>query len=259
MTEKIINLEIGQVLNFIPPKLDGKNNIENDRRYMLVIDNDIENNTIKSIVVNNVETIECYLAIFAIGHSARDTFKMLNNKGLKMQNKPFAVGFRIMHPQELINKNQYGKYHNILKPASYKLTYNINNRGVYSFCMCPGGYVVNSSSENGKLVVNGLSNYERESKVANSAIIITVNENDYGTNLFDGIKYQEQLEKKAYELANGKIPVQLVGDYHLNRISTEFKSLKPMIKGDYDFANLNLLLNNEAIYMLGSSLETISG
>ena len=117
---------------------------------------------------------------------------MLNEKGIEMVSKPFALGIRIQHKADLINKAMYGKYYNLLPTASYKLTYKAkDNRGVYSFCMCPGGYVVNSSSEDKKLVINGMSNYKRDSKNSNSAIIVTVDSNDYGKELFDGIKFQE--------------------------------------------------------------------
>lgn len=197
---------------------------------------------INQIEVNNSELINTKVLVLAIGHSARDTFKMLNDNKLAMVSKPFAVGFRVQHDQKKININQYGVDDPRLPMADYKLTYNSNSRGVYSFCMCPGGYVVNSSSELNKLVINGMSNHLRDSGVANSAIIITVGPDDYGSELFDGIKFQEQLEQKAYNLLSGKIPTQLYGDFKKNVISTEFKSIKPCVKGIYDFANLRDIL-----------------
>lgn len=205
----------------------------------------INNNNIKKIIINDKE-ITCDLLVLAIGHSARDTFKMLNEKGIKMQNKPFAVGMRIMHPQEMINKNQYGKYYKYLKPASYKLTYNTKEgRGVYSFCMCPGGYVVNASSTKDGIVVNGMSNHDRESKIANSAIVVTVSSKDYGENLFDGIKFQEQLEKKAFTIGKGYIPVEKYGDYLNKQKPSTFTKLLPEIKGKYTIADLNQLFNDD--------------
>ena len=199
---------------------------------------------LKSIVVND-EIINCDLLVLAIGHSARDTFRMLHNRGIDMCNKPFAVGVRVMHSQDMISYNQYGEFYKYLRPASYKLTYNTSSgRGVYSFCMCPGGYVVNASSEEGRLVVNGMSNHARESGIANSAIVVTVNEDDYGNELFDGVRFQERLESKAFELGNGLIPVQKYGDYLNGVKSTDFGSIKPMIKGKYYFSDLNLLFSD---------------
>lgn len=199
----------------------------------------INNNVLKQIEVNNKELIDCDALVLAIGHSARDTFKMLNDIKVKMSPKPFAVGLRIMHSQEMINESQYGKKYR-LDPASYKLTYNTKEkRGVYSFCMCPGGYVVNASSEKNRLVVNGMSNYKRDSKNANSAIVVSVNPNDYGFDLFSGIEFQRKLEEKAYEIGLGKIPIQLYKDYKNNIVSKELGSVEPIIKGKYTYANLN--------------------
>ncbi len=200
----------------------------------------IKNNKINSIVVNG-EKIPCDVLILAIGHSAKDTFKMLYEKGMLMKSKPFAVGIRISHKQDMINESQYGnKYKKMLPAASYKLTYNSNdNHGVYTFCMCPGGYVINSTSEKDSLVINGMSYHKRNSENANSAIIVTVSEKDYGYNVFDGLKFQSKLEKKAYEVGNGKIPVQLYKDYKKNTLSDKYGLVKPLFKGDVTFANIN--------------------
>ena len=211
----------------------------------------IKDNRIKQIEVNNKELIDCDILILAIGHSARDTFKMLNDNNIKMSPKPFAVGLRIMHPQEMINISQYGTKYK-LDSASYKLTYTTKEkRGVYSFCMCPGGYVVNASSEDEHLVVNGMSNHSRDSKNANSAIVVSVNQNDYGYNLFDGIEFQKELEKKAYEIGKGKIPIQLYKDFKENIITNNIGEVEPIIKGKYTYANLNEIfpdyINNSLI------------
>ena len=219
-------------------------------------DINIENNKIKSIVVNNNETIETDILILAIGHSARDTFKMLYEKKLTMSPKPFAVGIRIMHPQEIINMNQYGT--NKLGSADYKLTYKAsNNRGVYSFCMCPGGYVVNASSELNRLAINGMSYSKRDSGVANSAIIVTVSPDDYGNNPLDGIEFQRNLEEKAYNLGNGNIPVQLYGDYKENIISNKF-NFDPCIKGKYQFSNINEIFPNYINESLKEAIENFN-
>lgn len=200
-------------------------------------------NKITSIEVNHQEIIPVDALILAIGHSARDTFQLLKTKNITMENKPFAVGIRIMHPQELINQNQYGKYAEMLPPASYKLTFTTkNNRGVYSFCMCPGGYVVNASSELSRLVINGMSNYARDSKVANSAIVVTVKPTDYGSDPLAGLKWQEQLETLAYQAGDGKIPLQLWGDFVQNKASTSLGKIKPQLKGDYVLTNIRAYL-----------------
>ncbi len=208
-------------------------------------DINVSDNKVVSIVVNDSEVIPCDVLVLAIGHSARDTFRMLHSKGINMCNKPFAVGLRVMHYQDMISYNQYGNFYKYMRPASYKLTYNCNGRGVYSFCMCPGGYVVNASSEDGRLVVNGMSDYSRDSGIANSAIVVTVNESDYGDHLFDGVKFQEKLEECSYMLGNGCIPVQRFGDYVNNVKSNNFGKILPKIKGKYTFSNLNMLFDNE--------------
>lgn len=219
-------------------------------------DINIKEGKIESIVLNNKEIMPCSGLILAIGHSARDTFYMLNKKGLAMENKPFAVGFRIMHSQSLIDKNQYGILDNRLPAASYKLTFKAsNNKGVYSFCMCPGGYVVNASSEPNRLCINGMSYSKRDSGIANSAIIVTVNETDYGTVLFDGIKFQRALEEKAYYLGKGLIPIETYGDYKNNKKPQNLGTLEPKIKGKYNIANLNELLPNNLNVALKEGIE----
>ncbi len=205
-----------------------------------------ENKILKAIEVNHQEIINCDVLILAIGHSARDTFEMLYNKKIEMISKPFAIGIRIQHPQEMINKSQYGEKSKYLPPASYKLTYKASNgRGVYSFCMCPGGYVVNASSEKGLLAINGMSNYKRDSDNANSAIVVTVSNNDFGNHPLDGMRYQKALEEKAYQLGNRNIPIQLLKDFNQNKISTEFQKIHPMMKGNYTFSNLNNIFPKE--------------
>lgn len=207
----------------------------------------IENNKIKAIEINNKKIIDTDILILAIGHSARDTFEMLNKNNITLEPKPFAVGLRVEHPQDMINKNQYGENtnHN-LPPSSYKLTYKAsNNKGVYSFCMCPGGYVVNASSEPGRLAINGMSYHDRGSINANSAIVVTVGPEDYGTKPLDGMNYQRQLEEQAYNLGNGKIPIQLLKDFHNNVETTNLGNIKPIFKGEYQLSNLNKLLPKE--------------
>ena len=213
-------------------------------RYNTKLSNiNIEDNRVVSIEVNENETIECDNLFLCIGHSARDTFYMLNDNKLDMKAKPFAVGIRIVHNRETINKSMFGDADfNILGTASYKLTYKSSNgRGVYSFCMCPGGYVVNASSELNRLAINGMSNYDRMSYSSNSAIVVTVSPNDYGSNIFDGIEFQRKLEEKAYELGRGYIPTQLYKDYKNNIASETCGSIIPECKGGFVFTNLNEL------------------
>lgn len=207
-------------------------------RYNSCLTNvNIENNHIVSIEINNEEIINTDVLVLAIGHSARDTYQMIYDKSITMSPKCFAVGIRIMHNQSMINESLYGN--NDLPPASYKLTYQTKQgRGVYTFCMCPGGYVINSSSEENRLVINGMSNYKRDSGIANSAIIVSINPSDYGTNPLDGIKFQEKLEKLAYEKGNGKIPLQLYKDYKLKKISNSLGSVIPALKGNYNYSNI---------------------
>ena len=214
-----------------------------------VTDIEIKDNKVCGVVVNNKEFIESEIVVLAIGHSARDTFYMLHDKGIKMNAKNFAVGVRVEHPQEMINMSQYGT--NKLGSANYKLTYQTSKgRGVYSFCMCPGGFVVNASSEDKHLVVNGMSNYDRSERNANSAIVVTVSKEDFGSNPMNGIEFQRQLESKAYELGKDFIPIQLYGDYKNNVESTSLGEVIPNVKGNYNFSNLNELFPeyiNEAL------------
>ena len=189
---------------------------------------------------NMQEQMPCETLVLAIGHSSRDTFKMLNDMDVCMTPKAFAVGIRIEHSREMIDKDQYGAYYNKLPAASYKLTKNLeNNRGVYSFCMCPGGYIVNSSSEEGMLAVNGMSYSKRDGSNSNSAIICTVKPEDFkGQGALAGVEFQRELERKAYKIGNGMIPVQLYGDFKENKISTGFGEIIPQTKGEYILGNV---------------------
>ena len=222
-------------------------------------DINIDNNRINSIVVNNKDIIPCDVLVLAIGHSSRDTFKLLFDKGISMKSKNFAVGLRIIHPQDMINKNQYGDKYKLLPPADYKLTYTTKSgRGVYSFCMCPGGYVVNASSEEKRLVVNGMSNYKRDGENANSALVVTVSSKDFGDGVLDGVEFQRKLEEKAYSIGNGLIPLQLYGDYKNNIISTKLGSITPSVMGKYNFGNLNDIFSEDINNSLKEGIEYFS-
>ena len=203
----------------------------------------IEDNKIKGVEINNKEKTYSNIVVLAIGHSARDTFYMLNDNNVSMKPKNFAIGLRIEHPREMIDKSQYGDSYKMLDPASYKLTYQTkNNRSVYSFCMCPGGYVVNASSEENKLCVNGMSNCKRDEKNSNSAIVVNVTTDDFNNELFGGIELQRKLEEKAYIEGKGKIPVQLYKDFKDNIKSTKLGEITPNTKGEYTLSNLNNIL-----------------
>ncbi|MCR4618097.1 MAG: FAD-dependent oxidoreductase [Lachnospiraceae bacterium] len=221
----------------------------------------VSDGKVTSVNVSCPDGVKCFNAknvVLAIGHSARDTFKELFESGLKMEQKPFSVGFRVIHPQRLINKSQYGiEDSDVYGAADYKLTAKTKaGRGVFSFCMCPGGYVVNASSEEGKLAVNGMSYSGRDGKCANSAIIFTVDSKDYPSeHPLAGIDFQRDIEKKAFDLGNGCVPIQSYGEYKKNcDNSPEENSLdsaendfikdcyinfKPDIKGDYKEADLS--------------------
>lgn len=218
-----------------------------------VTDLEFSNGNLNSLVCRNlmsgeIHTIETELAALAIGHSARDTFTMLKKRGFQMEAKSFAVGLRVEHPQFMISENQYGKEAaSVLEAAPYKVTANLENgRGVYSFCMCPGGYVVNASSEEGHLAINGMSYSKRDGKNANSAIIVTVTPDDFpGDGALAGIRFQRDLEKKAYELGNGKVPQQLFCDFEAGKLSEDYGSFTSEIKGQHTFAALHELFPKE--------------
>jgi len=208
------------------------------------------NGNIKSIIVNDCEKIDLDYAVLALGHSARDTFKMLYDHGIHMEQKPFAMGFRVQHNQDTIDLSQYGstKEDMIYYPgaAPYKLACKTNNdRNVYSFCMCPGGYVVNASSEYNMLAINGMSYSGRNSRNANSAILMNVDIDDFPNDgVLAGVELQRNLEAKAYSLGNGKIPCCRFADFTLDNIekqSFDGNSVKPEFKGQYQYADLKNL------------------
>lgn len=204
-----------------------------------------EKGQLTSICVNDEIWMDCECLVLAVGHSARDTFMMLKKRGLPMTAKSFAIGVRIEHPQEMINRSQYGMDRDdILGSASYKLTHTASNgRGVYTFCMCPGGYVVNASSEEGGCVVNGMSYHGRDSANANSAVIVTVTPEDFPSeDVMAGVEFQRFWEQRAYMEGNGRVPVQLYGDFCEDRVSQDFGKVKPVHKGATAFADLNRCL-----------------
>lgn len=222
----------------------------------------IENGKMTGVVINNRESLPCEQVVLAIGHSARDTFEMLYRKQIPMEAKAFAVGLRVEHPQTMINESQYGmKEAGALGAAPYKVTAQTSvGRGVYSFCMCPGGYVVNASSETGRLAVNGMSYSGRNGSNANSAIIVAVTPEDFGSeHPLAGIAFQRELEERAFRLAEGKIPVQRYGVFRHcveqgieeadlkpeERLVTIQEELKPANKGLWQYADVSRILPRE--------------
>ncbi|EGB97488.1 MULTISPECIES: NAD(P)/FAD-dependent oxidoreductase [Pseudomonas] len=196
----------------------------------------IEDGQLTGVVLESGEQLHSRHVVLALGHSARDTFRMLHAKGVYMEAKPFSVGFRIEHPQTLIDKARLGKYagHPKLGAADYKLVYHASNgRSVYSFCMCPGGTVVAATSEPGRVVTNGMSQYSRNERNANSGIVVGIDpERDYPGSPLAGIELQERLEAHAYVMggSNYQAPAQLVGDFVAGRPSTALGSVEPSYK-----------------------------
>ncbi|MCI5936480.1 MAG: FAD-dependent monooxygenase [Eubacterium sp.] len=208
----------------------------------------IEHDSLRGVRLFSAEkghyTKACDNCILAIGHSARDTFSMLYEKGVAMTPKAFAMGVRVQHEQKDINRAQYGAAFDKFLAAPYKCTAKAKDgRGVYTFCMCPGGYVVNASSEENGLVVNGMSNVDRDSGYANSAVIVSVTPEDFPSDHpLAGVEFQRTWEKKAYQLCRGKIPVQRFGDFLNDRCSDHLGKVKPCTKGTWDFGNLQKAL-----------------
>lgn len=203
-----------------------------------------EEGKLKSIIVNGQE-ISCMALVLAIGHSSRDTYEMLCKEKVSMEAKAFAIGVRIEHPQELINISQYGDNHKHpkLHAADYTLTYQSERlkRGIYSFCMCPGGVVVGAASEEGLLVSNGMSYHARDLENANSALVVTVSPEDFeGDSPLKGMEFQRYYESLAFKLGGGnyKAPVQLVGDFMKDRPSTKLGKVTPSYTRGYEFKEL---------------------
>lgn len=217
-----------------------------------VEDIEITDGKVRGVTLANGEFIESSHIILAVGHSARDTFEMLFAKNVYIEPKPFSIGFRIEHPQRLIDECRFGAQagHKLLGAADYKLVHHCKNgRSVYSFCMCPGGMVVAAASEAGRLVTNGMSQYSRSEKNANSAIVVGITPEDYPENALAGIELQRRLEEKAFELggSNYYAPMQLVGDFLAGRPSTELGTVKPSYTPGIKLTDLSESLPKYAI------------
>ena len=223
----------------------------------------IQGNAINGVIVNNTEKIVAGTVIFAIGHSSRDTFKMLHENGIEIEQKAFAIGARIEHPQDLINKAQFGKIagHPKLGAADYKLVHHCpNGRSAYTFCMCPGGEVIGSSSEEGMVVTNGMSYFSRNKENANSAFLVGVKPRDFGSeHPLAGIAFQRKWERLAFEAA-GKAygaPVQRVGDLLNNKPSKRIGKVQPSYKPGYMCTDLSEVLPSYVIETFQLALPEI--
>ncbi|MCF3947074.1 NAD(P)/FAD-dependent oxidoreductase [Acidiphilium sp. AL] len=214
---------------------------------------------VRGVVLENGETIEADHVVLAVGHSARDTFAMLKDRGVHIEKKPFSVGFRIEHPQSLIDRARYGGFagNPILGAADYKLVHHAaNGRSVYSFCMCPGGTVVAATSEPGRVVTNGMSQYSRNERNANAGIVVGIEPADYPGDVLAGIDLQRDLESRAFVAGGGdyRAPGQLVGDFVVGRASTAFGAVIPSYKPGVTLTDLAPCLPDYAIAAIREAL-----
>ena len=228
-----------------------------------VTDLAIENGKVQGITLANGEYIASNHIVLAVGHSARDTFQMLYDRGVYIEPKPFSVGFRIEHPQELIDRARYGTYagNKILGAADYKLVHHCQNgRSVYSFCMCPGGLVVAATSEVGRVVTNGMSQYSRNERNANSGIVVGISPEDYPEHPLAGIDFQRRLESRAFELGGGTYaaPAQLVGDFLVNRPSQSLGTVHPSYAPNVHLGDLSESLPDYAIAAIREALPVFN-
>ncbi|MDB6141035.1 MAG: AraC family transcriptional regulator [Pseudomonas sp.] len=219
----------------------------------------IDNGQLQGVVLDSGEQIDSRHVILALGHSARDTFRMLHGRGVYMEAKPFSVGLRIEHPQSLIDRARLGKYagHPKLGAADYKLVHHAKNgRSVYSFCMCPGGTVVAATSEPNRVVTNGMSQYSRNERNANSGIVVGITPEDYPGGPLAGIELQERLESLAYVLggSNYEAPAQLVGDFIAGKASSALGSVEPSYKPGVKLVDLADALPAYAIEAIREAL-----
>jgi uncharacterized FAD-dependent dehydrogenase len=219
----------------------------------------IENGKVQGLTLASGEYIASNYIVLAVGHSARDTFEMLFSRGVYIEAKPFSIGFRVEHPQQLIDRCRFGDRaaHKLLGAADYKLVHHCqNNRSVYSFCMCPGGLVVAAASEPGRLVTNGMSQYSRNERNANSGIVVGITPEDYPGHPLAGIEFQRRLEERAFELGGGtyNAPGQLVGDFLANRPSTALGSVQPSYTPGVVMTDLSESLPDYAIAAIREAL-----
>ena len=220
-----------------------------------------ENGRLTGLVLENGERIDCNHAIFAIGHSARDTFEMLDAENIPMEPKPFAMGVRIEHKQTTIDLAQYGKLDPVLPPADYKLVKHLEDGTVYTFCMCPGGFVVAAASEEGRIVTNGMSYADRDGENANAALLVTVNPEEfpYAGNL-GGVRWQRDLEEAAYRVSGSyRAPAQKVGDFLAGRPSSGAGEVLPTYQPGVHWCDLHDVLPEKICRSLKQALPMLDG
>ena len=220
-----------------------------------------ENGSLTGLELLDGSTLECDTAIFAIGHSARDTFEMLLEQNVPMEPKPFAMGVRIEHKQTLIDESQYGVHNPVLPPADYKLVQHLEDGTVYTFCMCPGGHVVAAASEEGRVVTNGMSYADRDGKNANAALLVTVNPQEFpiaGT--LGGMHWQRQIEEVAFQVSGSyRAPAQTVGDFLNGKPSTGAGSVKPTYRPGVHWCDLHEVLPGKITRSIAHALPLLDG
>ena len=226
----------------------------------IVIDSAGQQNTVRGVVLESGEHIASDHVVLAVGHSARDTFHLLHQRGVYIEAKPFSIGFRIEHPQSLIDRTRYGNHagHKILGAADYKLVHHCKNgRSVYSFCMCPGGTVVAATSEPGRVVTNGMSQYSRNERNANAGIVVGITpEEDYPGHVLAGIEFQQRWESAAFVAggSNYNAPAQRVGDFLAARASVALGEVVPSYKPGVTMTDLSSCVPDYAIAAIREAL-----
>ena len=220
-----------------------------------------ENGQLRALIVNGGERIECEKAVLAIGHSARDTFEMLREKEIPMEPKPFSMGVRIEHRQKDIDLAQYGCENPALPPADYKLVEHLENNTVYTFCMCPGGYVVAAASEEGRVVTNGMSYADRAGENANAALLVTLNPESFPyPGSLGGMRWQREIEQRAYEISGSyRAPAQRVGDFLKNRPSTGAGKVEPTYRPGVAWCDLHEVLPEVITSALEEAIPALEG
>ena len=241
-------------------KLGGEYRFETKVVDLLI---DEPNGAIRGVVLENGETLLSRHVVLAIGHSARETFTMLEERGVHVESKPFSIGVRIEHPQSLIDRDRWGDFagNKLLGAAEYRLVHHCETgiaagRSVYSFCMCPGGTVVAATSETGRVVTNGMSQYSRNERNANSGLVVGLTPQDYPGGLLSGVEYQRHWEERAFVAggSNYNAPAQLVGDFLQGRPSTSMGSVVPSYKPGVTPTDLSLCLPDFVIAALREAL-----
>ena len=246
------------------------NVVQNLRGWIISLGGEVRFNTkvtgirsadgrLTGLELENGEVLDCDNAIFAIGHSARDTFEMLENQQIPMEPKPFAMGVRIEHKQTTIDAAQYGMVNPVLPPADYKLVKHLEDGTVYTFCMCPGGYVVAAASEEGRVVTNGMSYADRDGENANAALLVTVNPVDFPyEGILGGMKWQREIEEAAYNVSGSyRAPAQKVGDFLAGKASEDAGHVKPTYQPGVVWTDLNAVLPEKISRSLKEALPQL--